>query len=166
MKKKLEAALNKQLNAELGSAYLYFSIEAYFISVNLNGFANWMHIQAQEEMQHAMKFFDFLNDRNAAVSLPAIPAPKSTWKSPLEAFQDAYKHEQKISKMINDLMDLATKENDHASRTFLQWFVEEQVEEEATALGIVEQIKLAGGSSGALFILDRELGQRTLGPAE
>ena len=160
MKKKIEVAINKQINAELGSAYLYFSMEAYFNSINLNGFANWMRMQAAEEIQHALKFVDHLNERGASVTLSAIANPKATWSSPLAAFQDTLKHEQKVTQLINDLVTLAIKENDYATQNFLQWFVDEQGEEEASATQIIEQIKLAGDSKGALFYINRELGGR------
>ncbi|MFH1756034.1 MAG: ferritin [Candidatus Latescibacterota bacterium] len=165
LKKTIETALNKQVNAELWSAYLYLAMEAHFISVNLNGFANWMRLQAQEELGHAMKMYDYIGERDGKVTLTAITAPKDTWKTPLAVFQDTLKHEIKVTELINNLTTLADKEKDHATRNFLQWFVDEQVEEESTASNIVEQIKLAGNSSGALFILDRELALRVASPA-
>jgi ferritin len=166
LKKTVETALNKQVNAELWSAYLYLAMEAHFRSVNLNGFANWMRLQAQEELGHAMKIYDYIDERDGKIALAAIAAPTGTWKTPLDVFQDTLKHEKKVTSLIHNLAQLAEKEKDFATRNFLQWFVDEQVEEEATASNIVEQIKLAGKSSGALFILDRELGQRTASPAE
>jgi len=159
---KIEEAFNRQINAELFSSYLYLSMSAHFESRNLKGMANWMLIQAQEENAHAMKFFDFINERGGKVVLTAIDAPKVEWSSPLAAFQDAYQHECKISAMINDLVDLAVNEKDHASNAFLHWFVTEQVEEEASVLEIAEKLKFAGDQGGVLFMLDRELGQRAL----
>jgi ferritin len=165
LKKSIETALNKQVNAELWSSYLYLAMEAHFRAVNLNGFANWMRMQAQEELGHALKIYDYIDERDGKISLTAIAAPKGTWKTPLDVFQDTLKHERKVTGLIHNLAALAEKEKDFATRNFLQWFVDEQVEEESTASNLVEQIKLAGKSSGALFILDRELAQRVPSPA-
>jgi len=159
---KIQDALNEQLNAELYSSYLYLSMSAYFETQNLAGMANWMRIQAQEEMVHVMKFYDFINQRDGRVILTQVDAPETTWNSPLEAFQGAYEHECKVSGLINQRVDLAISEKDHAANTFLQWFVTEQVEEEATALSIVDKLKLAADNSVALLMLDAELGQRVL----
>ena len=156
----IQDAFNEQLNAELYSAYLYLSMSAYFESINLKGFSNWMRCQAQEEMVHAMKFYGFVNDRSGRVVLSAIEGPPVKWESPLSAFEDAYKHEQKVTGLINGLVDLALKEKDHAAGTFLQWFVTEQVEEEASADGVVQKLKLAGGQGAALFMIDAELATR------
>jgi ferritin len=156
----IQDAFNDQLNAELYSAYLYLSMSAYFESMNLKGFANWMRCQAQEEMVHAMKFYAFINDRSGRVILSAIDGPPVKWDSPLGAFEDAYKHEQKVTGLINNLVDLALQEKDHAAATFLQWFVTEQVEEEASADGVVQKLKLAGGQGAALFMIDAELAAR------
>lgn len=162
---KIEEVLNQQINAELFSSYLYLSMSAYFESQNLKGMANWMRIQAQEENAHAMKLFDFINERGGRVTLAKIEAPQVEWASPLAAFQGAYEHECKISGLINGLVDLAFSEKDHATNAFLQWFVTEQVEEEASVLEIAEKLKLAGDQGGMLFMLDRELEQRALPPA-
>jgi ferritin len=164
LKEKIEEAFNKQINAELYSSYLYLSMAAYFASINLSGMANWMKCQAQEEALHAMKFFTFVQERGGAVKLTAIDGPPTTWDSPLAAFKAVYEHEQKVTAMINDLVDLAIQEKDHAANAFLQWFVSEQVEEESTADGIVQQLKLAGDRGGALFMIDRELGSRVFTP--
>ncbi|HUV64090.1 MAG TPA: ferritin [Sedimentisphaerales bacterium] len=166
--KKMEEALNGQVNAELYSAYLYLSMESYFKSLNLNGFANWMRVQTQEEIVHATKIYDFINERGGRAILKAIEGPTTTWDSPRAVFEAAYKHEQKVTGLINDLVDLAIKEKDHASNTFLQWFVNEQVEEEASADQIVQQLKMMESAPGGLFMLDRELAQRvfTLPPAQ
>ena len=166
--KKMEEALNGQVNAELYSAYLYLSMESYFKSLNLNGFANWMRVQTQEEIVHATKIYDFINERGGRAILKAIEGPPTTWDSPRAVFEAAYKHEQKVTGLINDLVDLAIKEKDHASNTFLQWFVNEQVEEEASADAIVQQLKMMESAPGGLFMLDRELAQRvfTLPPAQ
>lgn len=162
--KKMESALNKQINAELYSAYLYLSMNSYFQSANLMGFANWMRIQALEEMTHADKFYGFINDRGGKVTLAAIEGPPDKWSSTLSVFESVYNHEKKVTKLINNLMDLAIKEKDHATSSFLQWFIDEQVEEEANADGIVQQLKLVGDNAGGLFMLDRELGQRVFTP--
>jgi ferritin len=157
---RIEKAFNEQINAELYSSYLYLAMAAYFASVNLQGFANWMRCQAQEELMHAMKFFTFINDRAGRVALGTIDAPPASWESPLSAFEAAYNHEQRVTAMINNLVDIALEERDHAANNFLQWFVKEQVEEEASADGVVQQLKLSGDQGSGLFMLDRELGAR------
>ncbi len=163
LKPKMLDAFNKQVNAEMFSSYLYLSMSAYFESRNLKGMANWMRIQASEETVHAMKFYDYINDRGGRVELTQIEAPKTDWKSPVDAFGDAYAHEVKISSMIDDLMNVSIAEKDHAAHDFLEWFVTEQVEEEAAAQLIVEQLKMVGDSGVGLFMLDQQLGQRTGG---
>jgi ferritin len=157
---KVQDALNKQINAELSSAYLYASMAAYFEAENLKGMAGWMRVQVKEEIGHAMKIFDFINDRNGRVTLTQLDAPKIQWDSPLDAFEGAYKHECTISRMIHELLGLATAEKDHAAATFLLWFVNEQVEEEASVQHIVDQLKLVGDQGMALYLLDKELGER------
>lgn len=164
LSEKMEKALNDQIQAEMYSAYLYLSMEAYFKSLNLAGFANWMRVQTQEELVHAMKFYDFINSRNARVTLQAIDAPPSQWEAPLAAFEAAYEHEQKVTARINALVDVAIGEHDHATNNFLQWFVAEQVEEEDNTSGVVEKINLVGEAQGGLFMLDQELGQRVFTP--
>ncbi len=158
--KKIENAFNAQLNEELGSAYVYLSMSAYFESLNLAGFAHWMREQAKEEISHAMKFFEHLTDRNGRVTLSALKAPKTDWKSPLSAFQDALKHEEYISNCIHKLVDLAQKEKDHPAFEFLQWFVDEQVEEEKSVGEVVEKLKLAKDHAAALLFLDAQLAKR------
>ena len=160
LKEKIEKSFNEQITEELFSSYLYLSMSAYFQSVNLPGFANWMRVQAQEELMHAMKFYDYINERRGRVLLKEIKTPQHEWKSPLEIFEDALKHEEYITEKINNLVDLSIKEKDHASNIFLQWFVNEQVEEEASADDIINRLKLVGDSKGGLFMLDRELGTR------
>ena len=162
--KKMEEALNAQVNAELYSAYLYLSMESYFQSLTLNGFANWMRVQTQEEVSHAMKIYDFINERGGRALLKGIDAPPTEWNSPLAVFKAAYAHEQKVTGLINGLVDLAIKEKDHATNSFLQWFVNEQVEEEASADEIVQQLKMMEKAPGGMFMLDRELGQRVFTP--
>jgi ferritin len=156
----MNKALNDQINAELYSAYLYMSMNAYFKSINLDGFAAWMHAQALEETQHAQKFYDFVNQRGGRVVLGAIDAPTKDWDSPLAVFEDTLAHEQKVTRLINNLMEVALQEKDHATQIFLQWFVTEQVEEEESVGGVLEQLKLMGAAQGGLFMLDRELGKR------
>jgi ferritin len=157
---KVRESFNKQITAELYSSYLYLSMAAYFESMNLPGFANWMKCQAQEELVHTMKFFTFINDRSGKVELTAIDGPPVSWKTPLAVFEDAYKHEVKVTSLINNLVDIALAERDHAAAAFLQWFVTEQVEEEASADGVVQQLRLAGADGSGLFMLDRELATR------
>jgi ferritin len=162
--KKIEEALNEQVNAELYSAYMYLSMESYFKSLNLNGFANWMRVQTQEEVAHAMKIYDFVNERGGRVTLKAIEGPPTKWDSPLAVFEAVYAHEQKVTGLINDLVDLAIKEKDHATNSFLQWFVNEQVEDESSADEVVQQLKMMENAPGGMFMLDRELGQRVFTP--
>ena len=162
--KKMEKALNEQVNAELFSAYLYLSMEAYFKSLNLDGFANWMRVQTQEEVSHAMKIYEFIDERGGRITLKAIEGPKTEWDSPLAVFNAVYEHEQKVTGLINNLVNLAIEEKDHATNTFLQWFVNEQVEEEASADQIVQQLKMMEKAPGGMFMLDRELGQRVFTP--
>jgi ferritin len=156
----MNKALNGQINAELYSAYLYMSMNAYFKSINLDGFAAWMHAQALEETEHAQKFYGYVNQRGGRVILNAIEAPPKDWDSPLAVFENTLAHEQKITGLINGLMEIALKEKDHATQIFLQWFVTEQVEEEENVGGVLQQLKLMGDARGGLFMLDRELGQR------
>jgi ferritin len=157
---KMQEALNSQINAEIYSSYLYLSMSAYFESINLSGFASWMRAQAQEEMVHAMKFYDYVNERGGRVILGPIEAPPSEWESAVAVFDATYKHEQKVTGLINDLVDLAIEEKDHATNNLLQWFVSEQVEEEASASGVLNKAKLTGDAPGGLFMLDQELGAR------
>ena len=157
---KMQTALNGQLNAELYSSYLYLSMNAYFKSVNLDGFANWMYYQAQEELEHSLKFYDFIIQRGGKVQLQQIAAPPTEWNSPLAVFEATLEHEQKVTGLINDLVDVAHEERDHATSIFLQWFVSEQVEEEESVGGVLEQLKLLGDAKGGLFMIDRELSKR------
>lgn len=164
LSEKMRDALNEQLNWELYSAYLYVSMAAYFDSINLPGFANWMRIQAQEEVVHAYKFYTYVNERGDKVILRSIEGPSTQWDSPLAVFEAAYQHEQKVTGRINDLVNLAVSENDHASNIFLQWFVTEQVEEESSADEVVQKLKLVGDAKAGLYMLDREMGQRVFTP--
>jgi len=162
--KKMEKALNEQINAEVYSAYLYLSMAAYFEAENLPGLASWMRIQTQEETVHALKFFDFVNERRGRVVLKAIDQPPKEWESPLAAFEASFEHEQMVTGRINDLVNLAVQEKDHATNAFLQWFVNEQVEEETSVDTIVQMLKMGQKAPGAMFMIDRELGQRTFTP--
>jgi len=163
--KKMEKALNEQLNAEMYSSYLYLAMVAHFESKNLPGAAAWMKVQAQEETGHAMKFFGFINERQGRVVLKAIDQPAKTWESTLAAFEAAYEHEQMITGRINDLVNLAIEEKDHATNAFLQWFVTEQVEEETSVDNIIGMLKMAEKAPGAMFMIDRELGRRAYNPS-
>ncbi len=166
MNKKLQDALNKQLNEELYASYLYLSMSAWCQSQGLNGIAHWMQLQSQEEYGHAMRIFNYINDRNGKVILAEIKAPAVDWDSVKNVIKDTCKHEAKVTAAINELMNLAISEKDHASVGFLNWFVTEQVEEEATAGDILDKLELAGNSPGALFMIDRLLGSRPAAPAE
>ncbi len=160
---KIQKALNAQMNFEMSSSYLYLSMAAYFESENYNGFAQWMKVQSGEEYGHAMKFYTYINQRNGRVNLMKIDAPKSEWKDAVEVFSETLKHEQKVTTAIDKLVELSAMEKDHATNTFLQWFVTEQVEEEATVTNILDKIKLVGDNKSGLFFLDRELGMRAAG---
>jgi len=164
LSERMMKALNKQLNAELYSAYLYLSMAAYFESKNLKGFANWMRVQAQEELMHAMKFFDYINERGGRVYLEAIEKPPTEWKSPLDVFEATYEHEVKVTSMINDLVNMAMEEKDHATYNMLQWFVAEQVEEEASADEVRQQLRMIKEDGRGIMMLNRELKQRTFTP--
>jgi ferritin len=160
MTERMEEALNKQLNAELYSAYMYLSMTSWFESMNLSGFASWMKAQVVEEVEHGMKFYEFINDRGGRVSLTAIEGPPTDWESPVDVFEAAFKHEQYVTSLINGLVNLAIEEKDHATQIFLQWFVTEQVEEEASFGAILERLRMVGEAPSPLFMMDRELGQR------
>ncbi len=164
--KTMEDAINKQINKEFFSAYLYLSMSAYVESIGLKGFANWLKVQYEEEMFHAMKFYDYLLERGGRVILDSIEKPKTEWNSILNVFEEAYEHEQFITKSINELMDLAISEKDYASVSLLQWYVNEQVEEESTFLDIVEKLKLIGDDKRGLFMMDKDMAQRTYTPPQ
>ncbi|HNU54141.1 MAG TPA: ferritin [Candidatus Syntrophosphaera sp.] len=164
--KTLEKAINEQINKELFSEYLYISMQAWFANENLDGMASWMKAQSEEEHFHAMKFFDYLIERGGKVELMAIEKPEVDFGNPLKAFKAALEHEQFVTKSINNLMDIAISENDHASRGFLQWYVDEQVEEEASVDRIVSQLEMIGDNMHGILMLDRELSSRTFTPPE
>lgn len=160
LKANIQEALNNQINAEIASTYLYLSMSAYFEAKNFRGLAKWMEVQAREEWKHAMKIFAQVNDRGGRVILKQIDAPPSEWKSVLDVFEHVLAHEIKVTEKIHALVKLAINECDYATQAFLQWFVTEQVEEEATAMLVVEKLRLSGDSHVGLLILDGELGKR------
>ena len=166
---KVEKALNEQIHAEFFSFYLYLSVSAYFSAQHLDGFSHWMKIQAQEELAHAMKLFDYLNERGGSVQLAAMEAPQREWASPSAAVEAVLNHERHISTRINELVNLANSVKDHATTVVLHWYVNEQVEEEATADTLFHQVRMLEDSPHGLLMLDRELAGRTLSappPAE
>lgn len=157
---KMTKSLNHQINREVFSGYLYLGMSAKMINLGLNGFANWFAIQMREEFFHAQKIYDYVNQCGEMVELEPIEAPDQNFASPMEAFVETLEHEKKVTAMINNLMDLAISEKDHATESFLRWFVDEQVEEEANATDAIQKLKLAGDNSGSLFMLDAEMGKR------
>ncbi len=160
MKQNVQDALNDQINAELYSAYLYFSMSSFFKSKNLIGFANWMQVQAQEELTHALKMYNFVVDRGGRVIMETIAKPPSEWDSALAVFEETLKHEQGVTERINKLVDLAIKESDHSTNNMLQWFVAEQVEEEASVDEILQKLKLIGDHGTGVFMIDQQMGGR------
>jgi ferritin len=159
--KTMQVAINEQINKELYSSYLYLSMAAYFENMNLPGFGRWMHIQVDEERSHAMKLYAHLIDRGGRVSLTAIAAPDTEWKSNLEVFKLVQEHEAKVTASINALYELALKERDYPVQALLQWFINEQVEEEKNAAGIVAQLELIDARGTAVLMLDHQLGKRS-----
>ena len=159
LSKKMQDAINDQIGHEFYSAYLYLEMSAHFASVNLSGFANWMRTQFGEEQTHALKFFDYVNDRGSQVNLPAIPAPKGPWKSTLAVYEQVLEHEQGVTARIHKLYELALAEKDYATQAMLQWFITEQVEEEKTVIEIIEQLKLIDARGSAILMLDHRLGK-------
>ncbi|HKJ43041.1 MAG TPA: ferritin [Sunxiuqinia sp.] len=160
LKEKVLTALNKQINAEMYSAYLYLSMSAYFEDKGLTGFANWMKVQFKEEQGHALKIFDFVNDRNGRVVLEPIAEVPSEFDGVIDVFEKSLEHEQKVTDMINQLVDTAVEASDHATQSFLKWFVDEQVEEEANVHELLDNLRLIGGQGNGLFMLNRELQSR------
>lgn len=161
LSEKMQQALNDQINAELSSYYTYLSMSAYFTDQDLNGFAHWVRIHANEEMMHAMKLYDFVHSRRGRVLLQAIPGPTTHWGSSLDAFESALRYEQYVTGLINKLVDLAIAESDHATNSFLKWFVDEQVEEESSVDLVIRDLRRVGDFGPGLFLLDRELAGRT-----
>lgn len=164
LSQKLQDAFNAQINKELYSEYLYLSMAAYYYTLDLDGFANYFMVQTQEEHFHAMKMFNFVNERGGRVIFKQLDEPEVDFKSPVEVFTKTYEHEQFVTKSINELMDVAIKENDHAAASFLKWFIDEQVEEEATVSKILSKLKLIGGEGQGLLMLDTELAARVFTP--
>jgi ferritin len=157
---KMQKALNDQINAEFWSAYLYLSMSAWFANKNLPGFANWMYVQFQEEQTHAIKLFRYVHSRGGAVTLQPIDKVAVSWKSPSDVFKNTLEHEQKVTAMINHLMDIAIELKDHATQSFLLWFVDEQVEEETNANDILQTLLAIEGTPGALRMYDKEFESR------
>ena len=160
--KKMEDALNGQVNKEMFSAYLYMAMSIHSGALGLKGFSNWFMVQYHEEMAHAMKLFDYIHSRGGSVVLKAIETPAATFESTMDMFEKTLAHEEFITASINDLMDSSIAEKDHATQIFLQWFVTEQVEEEENDREIIDRLKLIGDNSQGLMMLDKELGQRTV----
>ena len=160
IKAAVEKAINDQINAELYSAYLYLSMAAYFEGRNMKGFAKWMQIQTKEEVSHAMKFYAFVFERGGKVTLKAVEQPPTDWKSPLALFEQVYEHEQKVTSLINKLVEVARADNDVATENFLMWYIDEQVEEEAHAYEAVQKLKMVGDVPQAMYMLDKEMGAR------
>ena len=163
MSKAMNDAINKQINAEIYSSYLYLAMAAYFESKTLPGFGAWMKVQANEEMGHAMKFYAYVNERAGRVVFDAIPKPPTNWKSTLAVFETVCEHEAKVTNLIYDLAGLAEKGKDRATEVFLQWFISEQVEEEANAKQITDTLTMIGESNNGLLMLDHRLGKRQAG---
>ena len=161
LNKKIQKKINEQINEELFSAYLYLAMSAYCEDINLPGFANWMNVQFEEEQFHAMKFINYINERGGRVELEAIEKPQVIWDSMIDVFEATLQHEQHITSKINDIMDLAVKEKDHATISFLNWYVDEQVEEENTADGILNRLKMINGEGNGMLMLDKEMAART-----
>jgi ferritin len=158
--KEIDAALNDQIKWELYSGYMYLSMASYFEETGLMGFAHWMKMQAQEELYHAMKMLEYTNEAGGRVLLQGIDQPPHTWESALDVIESGLKHEQEVTRRINELVDLAIQHKDHATQAFLQWFVTEQVEEEASFGEVRDKVKLAG-ECGGMFMLDRDMANRT-----
>ncbi len=166
VKEPVEKAINEQIQAELQSAYLYLAMSARFNEMGLGGFAHWLRLQWEEETVHALKFYDYLLSRDGVVTLGAIEQPEISFKTPLEAFEQVLAHEQYITGRINDLYDMATQNRDYPLQTLLNWFVDEQVEEEDSVRAVIDTLRLIGDSGSNLFLLDRELGGRQPEAAE
>lgn len=161
---KLATAINKQINAELWSAYLYLSMSAHFSNESLPGFANWFKVQFQEEQDHALKFMDYLISKGNKVELAPIQKVETSWDSVIKAFEDTLKHEKVVTSLINDLVATARSENDYATENMLQWFVNEQVEEEDTAQSMVDALKLIGDNGVGIYMMDKEFATRVHTP--
>lgn len=160
MSKKMFDALNEQVKKEFYSSYMYLSMSAYFADMGLPGFANWLRVQAKEEVTHATKMYDYILSRGGKVALKAIDAPPAAWKNPLAVMEAGLEHEKFVTKCLNELTDLAVKEKDHATQIFLSWYITEQVEEEENFSDLVNSLRLINGQGHGLLLLDRELGAR------
>jgi ferritin len=160
IKEKILKALNKQINEELYSSYAYLAMSAHFKLASLDGFAHWYRLQSEEEYGHAMKILDYINTRDGKVTLMKVDSPKAAWKAPIEIFKESYDQEVFVSKSINGIVELSLAEKDYATNNFMQWFVSEQVEEESSALKLLDRMKLIGDNKNGLLMLDRELGMR------
>jgi len=165
MNAKIQEAINNQIREEFYSGYLYLSMAAYCGAKTLNGFENWFRVQAQEERDHALGFYNYMLERGGEVKLQALDQPPSSFKGPLELFEAALKHEKHITGKINELFELAANEKDFAFQSFLKWYIDEQVEEEATASEMIDKVKMVGEKGEALYMLDQELGARTYTPS-
>ncbi len=152
--------INKQINAELFSSYLYLSMSAWCDNAGYRGFSSWMRVQAEEEYAHAMKFYDYMLDVGGKIELEKIDKPQTDWASPYELFEAVKEHELYVTKLINDLVAVAIEEKDYATNIFLQWFVTEQIEEVATASEIIDKFKMIGKNKESFYFLDKELGER------
>ena len=164
LSKKMAKALNAQINAETFSAYLYMSMAAWFDNKNLTGFANWMKIQVQEELFHAQKFYNYVFERGGRVIMDAIEKPETEWKSVLDVFEFTLTHEQKVTSLINNLVEVSRDQKDNATYNFLQWFVSEQVEEESSVDAVIQKLKLIGDFGPGIFMIDQELAGRVFTP--
>jgi ferritin len=164
LSEKMIDALNEQINKEMYSAYLYLAISSYAEFKGLRGFSNWYRVQYQEEMEHAMRIYDYVQEQGAQVKLKAIEQPSSDFGTPLQILEKTLEHEQYVTQLINNLVDLAIQEKDHASQIFLQWFVTEQIEEESNVNEILDKLKLAGEEGRGLFMIDKDLAARVYTP--
>lgn len=163
LSKTMQDAINKQIKSEFYASYLYLSMSAYCESINLPGFAHWLRVQSREEEAHALKLFDFVNDREGRVMLQPIPQPPVEFQSPLEVMHQTLEHERQVTALFHQLYELAIREDDYATQVHLQWFIAEQVEEERAANLVVEQLKMFGDRGEALLLLDRQMGERKAG---
>lgn len=161
--KNMQEALNEQIKNEISSAYIYLSMSAFCEAENLPGFAKWLRVQWQEELEHGLKMFDYVAERGGVVLLQAIEKPAAKWKSPLDVFEHVLSHEQKVTASIHRLYEVALREKDYPSQVMLQWFISEQVEEEKNVTEIIELMKMAGNSGPSLLMMDRQLGMRAKG---
>lgn len=166
MNEKMANALNEQMNFEIYSAYIYLAMSSYLRTLNLNGFAHWMEVQMQEELDHARRFYTFIHDRGGEVEFTEIPKPQKAWESVEDVFKHALEHEQLVTSKINNLVEMANQEKDFATNAHLQWFVNEQVEEEAQTNEILAQVRFSKNSPNAILLLDKDLAQRTYTPAQ